>query len=237
MLRICENILCVSVFDDLAVVHNGNFFAYAAHDAQVVGDEEQRNAALFVEPPEHVENLGLHRHVEGGGRLVEDEKLRVVDEGRRDHRALALTAGELMRIFFVGEVRLGQTDKTHDLERHAAALLGLELEVQANGLLDLVADAHERVEARHRLLKDDADVLALDETHFAAGAVEQIAPVEDDLAVDLRAVVFQKAGDGHGGDGLAAAGLADEAEGLPVLHMQIDTADRLRRMIVVEGDR
>ena len=47
---------------------------------------------------EHLEHLGLHGHVERGGRLVGDQQLRVAGDGHGDHRPLAHAAGELVGV-------------------------------------------------------------------------------------------------------------------------------------------
>ena len=53
---------------------------------------------LALQLGEQVHDLGLHGHVEGGGRLVGDEHLRVQRQRHRDHDALAHAAGELVRV-------------------------------------------------------------------------------------------------------------------------------------------
>ena len=45
-----------------------------------------------------VQDLGLDRDVEGGGRLVGDEQLRVAGERHGDHHPLPHAAGELVRV-------------------------------------------------------------------------------------------------------------------------------------------
>ena len=47
---------------------------------------------------EQLEDLRLHRDVERGGRLVGDQQVGLVGERHGDHDALALAAGELVRI-------------------------------------------------------------------------------------------------------------------------------------------
>ena len=54
---------------------------------------------------DQLEDLRLHRHVERGRRLVGDQQLRVADQRHRDHRALAHTAGELVRVVVVAARR------------------------------------------------------------------------------------------------------------------------------------
>jgi len=65
--------------------------------ADVVGDEQDRGIQLLPQIPEQLKDLGLHGDVQGGGRFVRDQHGRIVGQGQRDHRALFLTAGQLMR--------------------------------------------------------------------------------------------------------------------------------------------
>ena len=61
-------------------------------DAQVVGDDDDRGVELGLELPDEVEDLRLDGHVERGGRLVGDQQRGAVDQGHRDHDALAHAA-------------------------------------------------------------------------------------------------------------------------------------------------
>ena len=54
---------------------------------------------------QQVEDLGLHRDVQRGDRLVADQQLRFAHQGAGDADPLALTAGELVR--FAPVVLLG----------------------------------------------------------------------------------------------------------------------------------
>ncbi len=62
---------------------------------------------------EQVDDLRLDRHVERGHRLVGDDELGVDRERARDADALALAAGELVRVA-VGVIRL-QADEPQQL--------------------------------------------------------------------------------------------------------------------------
>ena len=68
------------------------------HHREVVRDEEVREAEPVLQVFEQVHDAGLDRHVERGDRLVEHEHRRVERERTRDADALALTAGELVRV-------------------------------------------------------------------------------------------------------------------------------------------
>ena len=81
-----------------AEVEDGDAVRDVAHDAEVVGDEEVRDPLLRLELDEEVEDRGLHRHVERGGRLVADDELRVAGERARDRDPLLEAAGELNRL-------------------------------------------------------------------------------------------------------------------------------------------
>ena len=65
---------------------------------QVVRDEQVGEAELLLQVLEQVDHLRLDRHVERRHRLVADDQLRLDRERARDADALALAAGELVRI-------------------------------------------------------------------------------------------------------------------------------------------
>ena len=79
----------------------------AAHEVQVVRDEQDRHAVLALQVVEQREDLRLDRHVERGRRLVGDQQLRAARERHRDHRALALAARQLVRIRVDASLRIG----------------------------------------------------------------------------------------------------------------------------------
>ena len=83
--------------------------------------------------------------------------------------ALELTAGALVRVLAVNFLRRGEVHIAQRLERTRAALLLRQLRVDSQRLLDLRADAHERVHRGHRLLKDHAELAALDGAQLRAG--------------------------------------------------------------------
>ena len=66
---------------------------------------------------EQRQDLGLHGDVERGGRLVRDQEVRLVGERHRDHDALALAAGQLMRIALQPGFGIGNADLRQQFER------------------------------------------------------------------------------------------------------------------------
>ena len=68
------------LLDDAAGLHHADPVGDAAHDAEVVGDEQHRHAEPRLEVGEEREDLRLHGDVERGRRLVGHEQLRLVRE-------------------------------------------------------------------------------------------------------------------------------------------------------------
>ena len=67
-------------------------------DRDVVGDEQVGEAELLLQVAQQVDDLRLHRHVERRHRLVADDQARVERQGAGDADALALPAGEFVRV-------------------------------------------------------------------------------------------------------------------------------------------
>ena len=72
--------------------------AKSRHHRQVVGDEDEGDAELALELVEQRDHLRLDRDVEGGDRLVGDDELGLERQRAGDGDALALAAGELVRV-------------------------------------------------------------------------------------------------------------------------------------------
>ena len=84
-------------FHDAAEIDHRNAVGDAAHQRQVVRDEQQREPQFTLKFAEQVDHLRAHRHVERRDRLVADQELRPQRERARDDDALALSPGEFVR--------------------------------------------------------------------------------------------------------------------------------------------
>ena len=84
--------------DDLAVGHHGDTLGQRAHQRQVVGDEQHRQAEIVLELDEELDDGRLDEHVERRGDLVADEHRWPAHERPSDGDALTLAAAELIRI-------------------------------------------------------------------------------------------------------------------------------------------
>ena len=102
-----QNLQCRTGFDDLAAIHHHKVLGALGGQAQIVGDEQNRGAEFLGQTVEVVEDLTLHRDVERRGRLVRDQELRTAGQSDGDERALAHTAGELVRVLLQPLVGIG----------------------------------------------------------------------------------------------------------------------------------
>ncbi|EAQ14544.1 hypothetical protein RB2654_17781 [Rhodobacterales bacterium HTCC2654] len=196
-------------FDDLALFHHRDLIGHARDHGKVVGDEEQRHAALIHQFVQQVEDLRLRGDVERGRRFVGDEKLGRKRDGHCDGDALALTAGQFVREARQREAVRGQAHAGQFFGGDAMGLGARGLAVDEQGLGHLIADGLDRVQRRHRLLKDHADPVAPDAVQLFLARVEQVPVVQHDPPGDLGAPGL-KAHDGEGGHGLARAAFAHE---------------------------
>ena len=81
--------------DDLACVHDNHPVGDIPHGGDVVADEDHAEAQLLLEVGEQIQHLGPHRHVEGRGRLVRDNDVRLKGERASDRDTLPLAARDL----------------------------------------------------------------------------------------------------------------------------------------------
>ncbi|RPK76440.1 hypothetical protein EES42_03360 [Streptomyces sp. ADI95-17] len=207
--------------DDPAQVHHPDPVGDVPDDRQVVRDEHVAQPELSLEPVQQVDDLRLYGDVEGGDGLVGDDDLGVQGQTAGDADALALTAGELVRIA-VDVLRVEPDDVQQLLDPAAPVALRGDLGVDLVRLPDDVADRHARVQRGVGVLEHHLDVAA----HRLQGAPGQLG--------DVLALVPDRAGRrlfqvhqhlGHGR--LPAAGLPHDAERLARREVEGDPVDRL----------
>ena len=219
--------------DDLTGAHDGDAAGHLSDDGEVMGDQEHGERVLALQLAKKGENLRLHGDVEGGGRLIGDEEARTVDERHGDEDALALPAGELMRVIAVAERGLRQSDGFKGGDGFPFGLSGGEgRRVSAGAFGDLAADAHDGVEGGHRLLKDHGDLRAADAPHERCRPAKKIdglmsgRGVPEDLAFSA-GDGGKQAHDGEGGGAFSGAGFADEAKHLALIEAETYAMERL----------
>jgi hypothetical protein len=153
MERVVEERVGFRQLHDLAEIHHGDPVAHVPDHGKIMSDDHEGQPEALLQVFEQIDDLRLDRHVEGRDRLVADDQLGIARQRPGDADALALAAGEFVRV----AVRMGrqQADRAHEVG-HALALLPAGSEaVQPDWLGDDVAHIHARVEGGVRILKDD----------------------------------------------------------------------------------
>ncbi len=122
-------------------------------------------------------------------------------------------------------------DEAQKLDGAGARFGLLHAAVVDQRLADLVADAHDRVQRRHRVLEDKADIAAAHLAQFLVRHLLQVVTIEARRALGNLDLVRQQPHQAQHGEALAAAGLADDAERLALVDVEVDTIDHDRRAV------
>ncbi|MCY1181289.1 hypothetical protein D9M73_217860 [compost metagenome] len=107
--------------------------------------------------------------------------------------------------------------------------------MQFEHFLDLVADGVVGVERGHRVLEDHGDVLAHHLAPLTAAELEHVGAVEGEGVGGDAAGRIDQAHQGHHGDRLARAGLADDGQDFAGIHRQVQAIDHRYRVGVAEA--
>ena len=174
MLRAVQDIGRRTLLDHLAMLQHDHAVGDIGHDAEVMGDEHHRHVATALQVADQFQDLRLRRDVERGGRLVGDQHGRFERKRHGDHRPLTLAAGQLMRIGAHRRFRIRQADLAQQVESFLLALPRRQEIMRLEHLGDLVADPHQGVQRRHRLLKHHGDVAAAQRKPAALVQLEEI---------------------------------------------------------------
>jgi hypothetical protein len=142
---------------DAARIHHRDPVAELRHDAEVMGDEEDREPPVAAQIVEQRQDLRLHRDVERGGGFVRDDHLGVVGQRHGDADALAHAARHLVRVAVDAVSALGMRTCFSRSMALGAPLRPADAAVAGDRLDQLVADAVERVQRRQRVLEDVGD--------------------------------------------------------------------------------
>ena len=205
MQRTFEERLHSALLDDPPRVHHDDPLRHLRDHPEVVGDEDDRRSGALLQLVHQVEDLGLDGDVEGGGRLVGNEKARVAGHRHRDHHPLPEPSGELERVLPRAPRGLRHPHELEGRDRRRERRGPPEALVDLDRLRDLAPHRHQRVQGRHRLLEDHGDGVAADVAHRGLGEAEEVAPAEPDAArLHLRRRRGQETEDREGGDALAA---------------------------------
>ena len=120
----------------------------------------------------------------------------------------------------------GNADLAQEIERPGAGGVLAEVEVEADGLDQLVADREERVQAGQRVLEDGADASAADLLQPGLVQLVDALAADADLARGDAPRRLEQAQHRHAGHRLAGTTLADDAQDLAGRDAERDVVDR-----------
>ena len=172
---------------DLALVHHRDPVRQRERLLLVVGDVDEGDADLLLQRDQLELHALLELRIERGQRLVEQQQLRPVDQRARHGDALALAAGELVR------VALLHAEQRHVFERLVDARADLRLRTLAHlqRKRDVLLHRHvreQRVALEHRvdvavLRRHAGHVLAVDDDVAASRAASKPAIIRSSVVL------------------------------------------------------
>src|SRR6266545_4102321 len=220
ILRIRVDILGFALLHELAAVHDRDPVAHRPDHREVVRDEEIGEVELPLEVLQEVEDLRLDRDVESRHGLVADDQPGIEGECTRDADALALAAGELVRVA-VDEVGVEADDFEQPL-RAPPPRAAVADAVDDERFADDVPDCHPRIQRGIGILEDDLRLPA-HRPQLASRDRRQLPPEEAHRPGGR----LQELEDAVSRRRLARAGLADQAERLAGVDVERDVVDGL----------
>ncbi len=147
------------LLDHLAVAQYHHLVGQLRHQRQIMADDQQCPTAS-LDRLQGRQHLHLHGGVQCGGRLVGDQNAGCVGQRRGDQRALAQSAGKLVRALACAQGRFRHTGLLQQLQHPFATACAIAPAVCGQCFLDLAADRAQRVQRYQCVLQNEADVLA-----------------------------------------------------------------------------
>ena len=218
---------------DVAGVEHHDVVRDLGHHGEVVGDVDGGRPFLLDDRLERLEHLDLGGDVECGGRLVEDQQVRVAAQRHGGHQPLQLAAGDLVRVAPAQAIRIGKLQGPVELLGAAVRLLAGQLTMKHRGFRDLLSDGQRGIEGRRGALREIGDALPANVAFLLRRHGDDVAPVQPDLAageLEPRLGVSQR---GQGDGGLARARLADQRDHLTALDLEAHALDDGSQVAVV----
>ena len=219
MAWIAEQLLGRRRLDDLAEIHDGDAVGDVLHHGEIVADEDVGEAKALLQLLHQVDDLRLDRHVERRHRLVGHDQARLDGQRAGDGDALALAAGEFVRI---APRMVGPQPYQLEQLRHArrSLLLVADQAMQPQRLAQHGTDSHARIERGVRVLEDDLQAAAA-RAHLVGVERQQVLALEAHGAFRRLDQPQHQPADGR----LAAARLAHDGERLAFFDVEVDTVD------------
>ncbi len=152
--RLIEDLIRRPLLHKGSVMHYLNAITHAGHHAHVMGDEADGRIQLPPQFLHQIEDLGLHRHVERGGRFVGDQKVGLAQCRHGDHHPLAHAPGKFVGILPHPPFRFRDPDPVEHSGRPGARIDDTQPLVTTQNLCELITDGQVGREGGQRILKD-----------------------------------------------------------------------------------
>ena len=199
-----------SQLHELARVEHADAIGELGHRGEIVRDEHDGGPDLAVQRPHELQDMRLHDDVEGGGRLVHQEHVRLAAERHGDHDPLLHAAAQLVRIGGGDARRVVELDQPQQLVRALAGALAVHAEMPGQHLGDLRAHRHGRIQSGGRILIDHGDAAAADPVEGGPIGAQQVDAAMDNAAGLHHGIAREVVHDGEERRRLARARLADQ---------------------------
>ena len=224
--------LKIALVHHAALIQHHDPVRYPGDGVQIVRDKYHGSLFFLLDPQKLVQDLILGDGVNGGGRLVRNQKDGFHSGGDSDHDPLEHSAGELVGILLQYLLRIADTHFFQQLKRAAADLLPVPVVVGGKGLGDLGADTIERVETGHWILQYNAHLAAPQAAQFLPALFEQRLSLKHCRAGHGKAFVQQTHSRLHR-HGFSAARLSKDTQTFTRLHCKRDALYELRGVSVL----
>ena len=111
-----------------------------------MSDENDGHVHVFLEFPDQIQNVCLSGHIEGCCGFIGDQQARLAGEGHGDHGSLTHATTEFKDIRPEPGLRLGDTNPLEDIDCTSFCLFLIRIEMELNGLHDLIPDGMDRAQ-------------------------------------------------------------------------------------------
>jgi hypothetical protein len=178
--RLVEDEIGGPIFDELAGAHDGDVGGELRDHRETVGDQEISEMKFLLEFLKEKEDLSADGDIESGNGFISNDERGAKNQGASDADALALTAGEFVRVAVQSVV--GQANAAEELRGAGEAIVAGELRlVNRERLGNDFANAHAGIQGGERVLKDHLHLASLSAECFA-GELQEIVALEKDCA-------------------------------------------------------
>src|SRR6266571_5505693 len=202
------------LLDDFARVHHDDPRSSLGDHSEIMSDHQNRGAEFLLQMDQQIQNLRLNGDVERCRRFVGNHERRLHDESHRYQYALPHPARQLVRVLSGAVFRRRHAGKRESLDGAIPGLSSAHSSVDSRYLGDLVSNGENRIESRHRLLKNHRDPVAADVPDLFIAERDEILALKLDATARLDSPRrLDQSQDGERGHRFSATRFADDANG------------------------